>query len=135
MAFITECLMRFVRHMAQVACIVVIVIAAWGMSPAIFTVCWRTVELNLGSLCQPFGVSELLLGHKLSLEEVNPHLVLVPILAQALDLLSEKQVFLLGRRLVVSARWLPGLKKVPAPSVRGVEFLGVPKGQRASMLL
>jgi hypothetical protein len=48
------------------------------------------VELNLGGLCQPFGMSELSLSHKLSLEEVHPHVVLAPVLAQALDLLSEK---------------------------------------------
>jgi hypothetical protein len=46
--------------------------------------------VNLGGLHQPFGVSELLLGCKLSLEEVNPHLFLAPVLVQALDLLSEK---------------------------------------------
>jgi hypothetical protein len=80
-------------------------------------------------------VSELPLGCKLSLEEINPHLVLVPVLAQALDLLLEKQVFLLGRRLAVLARWLPGLKKVPMPSIRSAGFLGVPKRQRALTLL
>jgi hypothetical protein len=84
---------------------------------------WRTVELDLGGLCQPFGVPELSLGRQLSLEEVNPHLVLASVLVQALDLLSEEQIFLLCRRLVMSARWLPGLKKVPVSSVRGVGFL------------
>jgi hypothetical protein len=88
--FIAERSTRFVRHAAQVVHIVVIVITSRGMSLAIFMVCWRAMELNLGGLHQPFGMSELLLGHKLSLEEVNPHLVLVPILAQALDLFLEK---------------------------------------------
>jgi hypothetical protein len=86
-------------------------------------ICWRTVELDLGSLRQPFGVPELLLGHQLSLEEVNPHLILASVLAQALDLLSEEQIFLLCRRSAMSARWSPGLKKVPVSSVRGAGFL------------
>jgi hypothetical protein len=81
------------------------------MSLTVFTIHWRTVELDLGSLRQPFGVPEL------SLEEVNPHLVLVSVLAQALDLLSEEQVFLLCRRLVRLTRWLPGLEKVPTYKV------------------
>jgi hypothetical protein len=81
------------------------------------------VELNLGSLHQPFGVPELLLSCQLSLEEVNPHLILASILVQALDLLSEKQVFLLCRRSAMLARWLPGLEKVPMPSVRGAGLL------------
>jgi hypothetical protein len=85
------------------------------------------MELNLGGLCQPFGMSELSLSCQLSLEEINPHLVLAPILTQALDLLSEKQVFLLCRRLAVLARWLPGLEKVPTPLIRGAGFLGAPK--------
>jgi hypothetical protein len=93
------------------------------------------VELNLGGLCQPFSMSKLLLSHELSLEEIDPHLVLAPVLVQALDLLLEKQVFLLCRRLAVSARWLPGLKKFPVPSVRVVGLLGAPKRQRALMLL
>jgi hypothetical protein len=79
------------------------------------------MELDLGSLRQPFGMPELLLGHQLSLEEVNPHLVLASVLTQ--DLLSEEQVFLLRRRSVMSARWLPGLEKVPASSVRGAGLL------------
>jgi hypothetical protein len=129
MTFVTEHSTRFICHVTQVTCIVVIVITAWGTSLAVFTVCWRIMELNLGSLHQPFGMSELSLGHKLSLEEVNPHLVLAPVLVQVLDLLLEKQVSLLGRRLAVSARWLPGLRKVPAPLVRGAGFLGVPTGK------
>jgi hypothetical protein len=115
--------MRVVRCAAQVARVVVVVVAARGTSPAVFTIRWRTVELDLGSLRHPFGVPKLLLGCQLSLEEVNPHLVLASVLAQVLDLLSEKQVFLLCRRSVISARWLPGLKKVPAPSVRGAGLL------------
>jgi hypothetical protein len=75
------------------------------------------MDLDLGSLHQPFSMSELSCGHQLSLEEVNPHLVMAPVLTQALDLLSEKQVFLLCRRLAVSARWLPGLKEVPHPQL------------------
>jgi hypothetical protein len=81
------------------------------------------VELDLGGLRQPFSVPELSLGRQLSLEEVNPHLVLASVLVQALDLLSEEQIFLLCRRLAMSARWLPGLEKVPASSVRGAGFL------------
>jgi hypothetical protein len=81
------------------------------------------VELDLGGLCQPFSVPELSLSHQLSLEEINPHLVLASVLVQALDLLSEEQIFLLCRRSAMSARWLPGLEKVPASSVRGVGFL------------
>jgi hypothetical protein len=128
---VAEHSMRIVCHVAQVVCVVM----ARGTSLAIFTICWRTVELDLGGLCQPFSVSELLLSCQLSLEEVNPHLVLAPILVQALDLLLEKQVFLLCRRSVVLARWLPGLKKVPAPSVRGAGLLRAPKRRRASTLL
>jgi hypothetical protein len=79
--------------------------------------------LDLGGLCQPFGVPEFSLSRQLSLEEVNPHLVLASVLLQVLDLLSEEQVFLLCRRSVMSARWLPGLEKVPASSVRGVGLL------------
>jgi hypothetical protein len=93
------------------------------MSPTVFTIRCRTVELDLGGLRQPFGVPELSLGRQLSLEEVNPHLVLASVLTQALDLLLEEQVFLLCRRLAVSARWLPGLKKVPTSSVRGAGLL------------
>jgi hypothetical protein len=115
--FIAEGSTRVVRHAVQVTCIVIVVVAAQGMSPTVFMIRWRTVELDLGSLCQPFGMPEL------SLEEVNPHLVLVSVLAQVLDLLSEEQVFLLCRRSAMSARWLPGLKKVPASSVRGAGFL------------
>jgi hypothetical protein len=81
------------------------------------------MELDLGGLCQPFGVPELSLGCQLSLEKVNPHLVLASVLAQALDLLSEEQVFLLCRRSVMLARWLPGLEKVPTSSVRGAGLL------------
>jgi hypothetical protein len=97
-----------VRCESSVTQVVVVVVTAQGMSLAIFTICWRTVELDLGGLCQPVGMSKLLLGCQLSLEEVNPHLVLVSILAQVLDLLSEKQVFLLCRRSAVLVRWLPG---------------------------
>jgi hypothetical protein len=85
------------------------------------------MELNLGGLHQPFSMSELSLGCKLSLEEINPHLILAPVLVQALDLLLEKQVFLLGRRLAALAKWLPGLEKFPVPSIRGAGFLGAPK--------
>jgi hypothetical protein len=81
------------------------------------------MELDLGGLHQPFGMPELLLSHQLSLEEVNPHLILASVLVQVLDLLSEEQIFLLCRRLVMSARWLPGLEKVPTSSVRGAGFL------------
>jgi hypothetical protein len=95
--------------------IVIIIVAARGMSLAIFTIHWRTMELDLGGLRQPFGMPKLSLGCQLSLEEVNPHLVLASILAQVLDLLSEKQVVLLCRRSAMSARWLPGLEKVPTP--------------------
>jgi hypothetical protein len=91
--------------------------------------------LDLGGLRQPFGVPELSLGRQLSLEETNPHLVLVSVLVQALDLLSEEQIFLLCRRSAMSARWLPGLEKVPTSSVRGAGLLQTPKQQRASMLL
>jgi hypothetical protein len=115
--------MRVVCCMVQVACAVVVVVAARGTSPTVFTIRWRTVELDLGSLRQPFGVPELSLGCQLSLEEVNPHLVLASVLAQVLDLLSEEQVFLLCRRSAMSARWLPGLEKVSTSSVRGVGFL------------
>jgi hypothetical protein len=90
MTFVMECLTRVVCCAAQVVRIVIVVITAQGTSPAIFTICWRTVELNLSSLHQPFGMSELSLGCKLSLEEVNPHLVLAPVLMQVLDLLLEK---------------------------------------------
>jgi hypothetical protein len=79
--------------------------------------------LDLGGLCQPFGMPKLSLGHQLSLEEVNPHLILASVLTQALDLLSEEQIFLLCRRSAMSARWLPGLEKVPTSSVRGAGFL------------
>jgi hypothetical protein len=68
--FIAEGSTRVVRHAAQVTCVV----AAQETSPTIFTIRWRTVELDLGGLRQPFGVPELLLGRQLSLEEVNPHL-------------------------------------------------------------
>jgi hypothetical protein len=81
------------------------------------------MELDLGGLRQPFGMPKLSLGRQLSLEEVNPHLILASILAQALDLLSEEQIFLLCRRSAMLARWLPGLEKVPASSVRGAGFL------------
>jgi hypothetical protein len=81
------------------------------------------VELDLGGLCQPFGMLELSLSCQLSLEDINPHLVQASVLVQALDFLSEEQIFLLCRRSVMSARWLPGLKKVPASSVRGAGFL------------
>jgi hypothetical protein len=120
---VTEGSTRIVRHAAQVAHVVVVIVAAQGTSPAVFMICWRTMELDLGGLRQPFSMPELSLGHQLSLEEVNPHLVLVSELTQALDLLSEKQVFLLCRRSAVSARWLPGLEKVPTPSVRGAGLL------------
>jgi hypothetical protein len=79
--------------------------------------------LDLGGLHQPFGMPELSLGCQLSLEEINPHLVLASVLMQALDLLWMEQIFLLCRRLAMSARWLPGLEKVPTSSVRGVGFL------------
>jgi hypothetical protein len=45
------------------------------------------------------------------------NLVLASVLAQALDLLSEEQVFLLCRRSGMSARWLPGLEKSPHPQL------------------
>jgi hypothetical protein len=112
-----EGLTRVVRCAAQVVHVVVVVVVARGTSPTVFTIRWRTVELDLGGLRQPFGVPEL------SLEEVNPHLILASVLTQALDLLSEEQIFLLCRRSVMSARWLPGLEKVPTSSVRGAGFL------------
>jgi hypothetical protein len=115
--------MRVVRRAAQVARVVVIVVVARGTSPTVFTIRWRTMELDLGGLRQPFGVPELVLGRQLSLEEVNPHLVLASVLMQALDLLSEEQIFLLCRRSAMSARWLLGLEKVPASLVRGAGFL------------
>jgi hypothetical protein len=124
---VAEGLTRIICRTVQVMRIVVIVVVARGTSLAVFTIFWRTVELDLGGLRQPFGMPELSLGRQLSLEEANPHLVLASILAQALDLLSEKQVFLLCRRSVVLARWLPGLEKVPAPSVRGVGLLRAPQ--------
>jgi hypothetical protein len=123
MTFITEGSTRVICHMVQVMCVVVFVVMARGTSLAVFTIHWRTVELDLGSLHQPFSMPELLLSCQLSLEEVNPHLVLVSVLMQALDLLSEEQVFLLCRRSAMSARWLPGLEKVPTSSVRGAGLL------------
>jgi hypothetical protein len=54
--------MRFFRCAAQIARVVVIIVAAWGAFPAIFVVRCGTAELDLGSLRQPFGVSELLLS-------------------------------------------------------------------------
>jgi hypothetical protein len=110
-------------HGASRVRVVIVVVAARGMSLTVFTIRWRTVELDLGGLCQPFGVPELSLSHQLSLEEVHPHLVLASILMQVLDLLSEEQIFLLCRRSAMSARWLPGLEKVPTSSVRGVGLL------------
>jgi hypothetical protein len=109
--------MRKVRQESSVVRVVLVVVVARGMSPTVFMIRWRTMELDLGGLRQPFGMPEL------SLEEVNPHLVLASVLVQALDLLSEEQVFLLCRRSAMSARWLPGLKKVPTSLVRGVGFL------------
>jgi hypothetical protein len=91
--FIAEGSTRVIRHAVQVAHVVVIVVVARGMSLTVFMICWRTMELDLGGLCQPFGMPELLLGCQLSLEEVNPHLVLASVLVQALDLLSEEQIF------------------------------------------
>jgi hypothetical protein len=121
--FIAEGLTRVVHHAAQVARVVVVIVTAQGTSPTVFTIRWRTMELDLGGLRQPFGVPKLSLGRQLSLEEINPHLVLVSVLVQALDLLSEEQIFLLCRRSAMSARWLPGLEKVPTSLVRGAGFL------------
>jgi hypothetical protein len=95
---------RFFHHAAQIACVVVVVVATWGASPAIFAVRCGTAELDLGSLHQPFGVSEL------SLEEMNPHLIFMPVVAQTLDLLLEERIFLIGRGLTISARWWPSLE-------------------------
>jgi hypothetical protein len=120
---VVEGLMRVIHCVVQVARIVVVIVVARGTSPAVFMICWRIMELDLGGLHQPFSVPELSLGHQLSLEEVNPHLVLVSVLVQALDLLSEEQVFLLCRISVMLARWLPGLKKVPASLVSGAGLL------------
>jgi hypothetical protein len=121
--FIAEGLTRVVHRAAQVARVVVVIVVARGMSPTVFTIHWRTVELDLGGLHQPFSMPELLLGCQLSLEEVNPHLILASVLAQALDLLSEEQIFLLCRRSAMLARWLPGLEKVLVSLVRGAGFL------------
>jgi hypothetical protein len=127
--------MRFFRRAAQITHMVVVIVAAWGASPAVFMVrCW-TVELDLGSLCQPFGVSELLLRCHLSFEEMNPHLIFMPIVTQMLGLLSEEPIFLIGRGLTISARWWPSLKGVSAPTTRGVGLAGAPKGRGASALL
>jgi hypothetical protein len=123
---------RFFRRAAQIACMVVVVVTAWGASPAVFVVrCW-TVELELGGLCQPFGVSELSLGCHLSFEEMNPHLVFAPVVAQTLDLLSEELIFLIGGGLTVSAGWWPGLKGVSAPTTGGAGLAGAPKWRGAS---
>jgi hypothetical protein len=133
--FVTVRPMRLFRHVAQIACMVVVVVTAWGASLAVFAVrCW-TVELDLGSLRQPFGVSELSLGHHLSFEEMNLHLIFVPVFAQTLDLLSEEPIFLIGRGLTISAGWWPGLEGVSVPTTRGAGLAGVPKGRGASALL
>jgi hypothetical protein len=88
MTFVAVRPMRFFRRTARIACMVVVVVMAWGASPAVFVVrCWTT-ELELGGLRQPFGVSELSLGRHLSFEEMNPHLVFAPVVVQTLDLLS-----------------------------------------------
>jgi hypothetical protein len=92
-----------------------------GASPAIFAVCCGTMELDLGGLRQPFGVS------KLSLEEMNPHLIFMPVVAQTLDLLLEEPIFLIGGGLTISARWWPSLKGVSAPTTRSVGLVGVPE--------
>jgi hypothetical protein len=114
---------------------VVIVVAAWGVSPAVFVVCCWAAELELGGLRQPFGVSELLLGRHLSFKEMNPHLIFAPIVTQTLDLLSEEPVFLIGGGLAVSAGWWPGLKGVSAPTTGGAGLVGAPKGRGASVPL
>jgi hypothetical protein len=111
---------------------VVVIVAAWGVSPAVFAVrCW-TVELDLGGLRQPFGVSELSLGRHLSFEEMNPHLIFAPVVAQMLDLLLEEPIFLIGGGLTISAGWWPGLKGVSVPTTGGAGLTGVPKGRGAS---
>jgi hypothetical protein len=111
---------------------VVVVVTAWGASPAVFTVrCW-TAELELGGLRQPFGISELSLGRHLSFEEMNPHLVFAPVVTQTLDLLSEEPIFLIGGGLTVSAGWWPGLKGVSAPTTGGAGLAGAPKWRGAS---
>jgi hypothetical protein len=115
MTFVAVRPTRFFRRAAQIACMVVVVVMAWGASPAVFTVCCWTVELELGGLRQPFGISELLLGCHLSFEEMNPHLVFAPVVVQMLDLLSEEPIFLIGGGLTVSAGWWPGLKGFPCP--------------------
>jgi hypothetical protein len=97
--------------MAQIVRMVVIVVAAWGASPAVFVVCCGTAELDLGGLHQPFSISEL------SLEEMNPHLIFIPVVVQMLDLLSEEPIFLIGRGLTISARWWPDLKGVSTPTM------------------
>jgi hypothetical protein len=114
---------------------VIVVVMAWGASPAIFAVrCW-TAELELGGLRQPFGVSELSLSRHLSFEEMNPHLVFAPVVMQTLDLLSEEPIFLIGGGLTVSAGWWPGLKGVSAPTTGGAGLTGVPKRRGASVPL
>jgi hypothetical protein len=106
---------------------VVIVVAAWGVSPA--------VELKLGGLRQPFGISKLSLSRHLSFEEMNPHLIFAPVVMQMLDLLSEEPVFLIGGGLAVLAGWWPGLKGVSTPATGGAGLAGAPKGRGASVLL
>jgi hypothetical protein len=86
-------------------------------------------------LCQPFSISELLLGHHLSFEEMNPQLIFMPIIVQTLDLLSEKPIFLIGRGLTISARWWPGLKRISVPMTRGAGLAGVPEGGGTLALL
>jgi hypothetical protein len=121
--------MQFFRRVAQIARMVVVVVAAWGVSLAIFAVCCGTAELDLGGLRQPFGISELLL------EEMNPHLIFAPVVMQMLDLLSEEPIFLIGRGLTILARWWPSLKGVSVPTTRGAGLVGAPKGRGASVPL
>jgi hypothetical protein len=126
--------MQFFRRVAQIAHVVVVV-AAWGASPAVFTVRCGTAELDLGGLRQPFGISELLLGRHLSLKEMNPHLIFAPVVTQTLDLLSEEPIFLIGGGLTISAGWWPGLKGVSTPTTRSAGLAGAPKGRGASVPL
>jgi hypothetical protein len=82
--------------------------------------------VGFGWLGQPFGISEL------SLEEMNPHLIFMPVVAQMLDLLLEEPIFLIGGGLTISARWWPGLKGVSLPTTRSAGLTGVPEGRGAS---
>jgi hypothetical protein len=135
MTFVAVRPTRFFRRTVQIAHMVVVVVAAWGVSLAVFAVHCGTTELDLGSLCQPFGVSELSLGRHLSLEEMNPHLIFAPVVAQTLDLLSEEPIFLIGGGLTISDGWWPGLEGVSAPTTRGAGLAGAPKGRGALALL